>query len=104
VAVSLTVFGTRHGAVLLSNGWAFGPLWEDQDVASCFLAWAERHWMTNLATMADHDLETLIARWRETPPCADCGHPRGTPDDEGTDQCVACLTAARRTRRRGRVL
>jgi len=110
--MSVTVFGNKHGGILVEDAGnvrrAFGPVFEDRDEAECFVAWWTRYgpsrveWMAKFATDRDtwDRFDAILAQWRATPPCVDCGHPRGLEDEHGL--CAECTTAAVRARQRRR--
>jgi hypothetical protein len=110
--MSILVLGTQsHGVLVEDEGnarRAFGPVFDDRDQAMCLLAWWTRYGPCRVELMPEMDatqLHAIIAGWRETPGCMDCGHPRG--DQEGDDVdgvCVGCRTALRRRQQRGRLL
>lgn len=102
-----------HRAALYckATGRAFGPVFigdDAADLAECFLGWfaacgpetppaaTPDPRLVDNATLAE-----LVAHWRETPACEDCGHPRGE-GIPGT-RCAHCLATANRRARQVRL-
>jgi hypothetical protein len=100
----------RGKAALYCNttNTAFGPLFEDPDLAECFLGWFHVYGPSTPPAhrpdprfLDDGVLAQLVSEWRATPPCADCGHPLG--EGPAGRLCAHCESAALRRRRKGRI-